>query len=174
MPSTNIAARAGRWSARHRRAAIAGWLAFVVLAVGIGGAIGTKTLGSHEKGTGESGRADRALHDAGLRDAATETILVTAPEGRTVHSPIVQDAMADVRAAALESGRVSVVRAPQVSDDRHSALIQLQISGDVEEAGEAVAPISAALDLARSTHLGAGIEQTGDGSIMKSLAIVSS
>ncbi|HEV3000227.1 MAG TPA: MMPL family transporter [Solirubrobacteraceae bacterium] len=167
MPSTNFAARAGRWSARHRRAAIAGWLAFVVLAVGIGGTIGTQTLASHEKGAGESGRADRALHDAGLRDAATETILVTAPKGATVHTPIVQDAIADVRAAARESGRVSVVRAPQVSDDRRSALIQLQLRGDVDRAGEAVAPISAALDLARSSHLGVGIEQTGDGSIMK-------
>ena len=31
----NIAARAGRWSAQHRKKAIFGWLAFVVIAVGI-------------------------------------------------------------------------------------------------------------------------------------------
>ena len=30
--SRNPAARAGRWSARHRKAAILGWVAFVVLA----------------------------------------------------------------------------------------------------------------------------------------------
>jgi RND superfamily putative drug exporter len=167
MPPANIASRAGRWSAQHRRAAIVGWLVFVVLAVGIGGAIGTQTLGTHEKGTGESGRADRALHDAGLRDAATETILVTAPEGRSVDAPIVRDAIADIRAAAKESGHVSVVREPRFSDDWRSALIQLHLKGDVEKAGEAVAPISAALDHTRSTHLGVGIEQTGDGSIMK-------
>src|SRR5687767_342322 len=32
MPSRNLAARAGRWSARHRKTAILGWIAFVVLA----------------------------------------------------------------------------------------------------------------------------------------------
>jgi uncharacterized membrane protein YdfJ with MMPL/SSD domain len=166
MPRTNIASRAGRWSARHRHRAIAGWLAFVALAVAAGGAIGTNTLGAHEKGTGESGRADRVLHDAGLRDAATEAILVTAPAGRTVDAPIVRDAMAEIGAAAQRSGRVSAVREPQVSDDRRSALIQLQLRGEIDQAGDAVAPISAALDHVRSTHLGVAIEQTGDGSIM--------
>jgi hypothetical protein len=33
----NIAARAGRWSAQHRKKAIVGWLVFVILAFGIGG-----------------------------------------------------------------------------------------------------------------------------------------
>ena len=32
QPSRNIAARAGRWSAQHRKKAIIGWLAFVILA----------------------------------------------------------------------------------------------------------------------------------------------
>ena len=31
-----IAARAGNWSAHHRKAAILGWFAFVVLALAIG------------------------------------------------------------------------------------------------------------------------------------------
>ena len=164
---TNIASRAGRWSARHRRRAIVGWLVFVVLAVGIGGALGTETLGSHEKGTGESGRADRALYDAGLRDAATETILVTAPKDRTVHAPIVQDAIEEIRTAVHKTGRVSVIRDTQFSADRRHALIQLQLRGEVEDAGNAVEPIAMALDYTRQTHLGVGIEQTGDGSIAK-------
>ena len=33
MQRTNVAARAGRWSSQHRKAAILGWLAFVVMAV---------------------------------------------------------------------------------------------------------------------------------------------
>ncbi|MDQ3739972.1 MAG: MMPL family transporter [Actinomycetota bacterium] len=167
MPSVNLAARAGRWSAQHRRRAIVGWLVFVVLAVGIGGAVGTKTLGSSEKGSGESGRADQVLHDAGLRDAATEAILVTAPDDRTVHSPLVRDAIAEIGRAARASGHVSVVREAQISDDRRSALIQLQLKGEVDDAGKAVMPVSAALDHVRNTHKGVGIEQTGDGSIVK-------
>ena len=35
--SNNIAARAGRWSAGHRKTAIFGWLAFVIASVVIGG-----------------------------------------------------------------------------------------------------------------------------------------
>ena len=38
--SNNIAARMGRWSANHRKKAIFGWLAFVVLAVAAGMAVG--------------------------------------------------------------------------------------------------------------------------------------
>ena len=37
--STNVAARMGRWSARHRKTAIFGWLAFVVAAFAVGIAV---------------------------------------------------------------------------------------------------------------------------------------
>ena len=50
QPSRNIAARAGRWSARHWKTAIVGWLAFVVLAFMIGGNVGTKQLTQEEAG----------------------------------------------------------------------------------------------------------------------------
>ena len=59
-----IAARAGVWSAKHRKTAIWGWLAFVVIAFMIGGAVGTKTLEHTQTGVGESGRADQAISDA--------------------------------------------------------------------------------------------------------------
>src|SRR5689334_1842473 len=45
MSSRNPAARAGRWSATHRKAAILGWIAFVVLATVLGGKVGQKDLG---------------------------------------------------------------------------------------------------------------------------------
>ena len=41
LPKRNLAARAGYWSAKHRKIAIGGWLAFVVIAFVLGGAIGT-------------------------------------------------------------------------------------------------------------------------------------
>ena len=61
--SNNIAARMGRWSARHRKTAIFGWLAFVVAAVVIGGVVGTKQLGENDTLPGESGKAARILED---------------------------------------------------------------------------------------------------------------
>ena len=60
----NLAARMGRWSAQHRKKAIWGWLAFVLLAFAIGGAVGTETQDTAQSGVGESGRAERTLDDA--------------------------------------------------------------------------------------------------------------
>src|SRR6266550_1160659 len=60
----SLAARAGKWSAQHRKTAIWGWLAFVVVAFMIGGAVGTKALEHTQSGVGESGRADQAVADA--------------------------------------------------------------------------------------------------------------
>src|SRR5437762_12469425 len=50
----SLAARAGRWSAQHRKKAIWGWLAFALIAIMIGGAIGTKTQTNAQSGVGES------------------------------------------------------------------------------------------------------------------------
>src|SRR5215217_4016311 len=78
LPKRNLAARAGHWSARHRRLAIGGWLAFVVIAFVLGGAIGTKTLSDDDSGNGESRKADAAITRADFPDDADEQVLVQA------------------------------------------------------------------------------------------------
>ena len=60
----NIAARAGRWSAQHRKKAIFGWLAFVVLAVVGGGAVGTNTLDDDARASASPADADRLVANA--------------------------------------------------------------------------------------------------------------
>ncbi len=69
--STNLAARMGRWSASHKKTAIFGWLAFIVVAVMIGNAVGTKQLDPTRSGAGESAtcrpgarRSDSSSHRA--------------------------------------------------------------------------------------------------------------
>ena len=74
-PARSIAARAGRWSATHRKAAIWGWLAFVFVAFAIGGAVGTETLQQDELGVGESGDASRTI-EAAFERSAGELVLV--------------------------------------------------------------------------------------------------
>jgi uncharacterized membrane protein YdfJ with MMPL/SSD domain len=44
MQPRNLAARAGRWSATHRKTAVIGWILFVVLATMIGGKVGQQIL----------------------------------------------------------------------------------------------------------------------------------
>ena len=58
MQPRNLAARAGRWSATHRKTAVIGWILFVVLATVIGGKVGQKNLEPSAMGNGESKRGD--------------------------------------------------------------------------------------------------------------------
>ena len=44
MNRNNIASRAARWSAGHRRTAILGWIAFVALPLAIGSFVGTQNI----------------------------------------------------------------------------------------------------------------------------------
>src|ERR687886_2882902 len=71
----NFAARAGRWSAQHRKKAILGWLAFVLVATVIGGALGTKTFVWQDNGPGEAGRAEKTIYHAFPKHAA-ENVLI--------------------------------------------------------------------------------------------------
>src|SRR5437763_13798730 len=75
IATRSLAARAGRWSAQHRKKAIWGWLAFALVAFMIGGAIGTKTQTIAQSGVGESGRAARTV-DNGVPKHQVEAVLV--------------------------------------------------------------------------------------------------
>ena len=78
MRSPHLAARAGRWSAQHRKQAILGWIVFVVLATVGGGMIGTTQLKPAEMGNGSSRAADMAVDRAGFRDTSGEQVLLQA------------------------------------------------------------------------------------------------
>ena len=71
----NLAARAGRWSAQHRKTAILGWLAFVILAFVIGGGVGMKELDVTASGNGESKRGDMIVEAADYPDEVVEQVL---------------------------------------------------------------------------------------------------
>src|SRR3954469_1209864 len=78
MRPTNLAARAGRWSAHHRKIAILGWIAFVILATVGGGMIGTNSLDEAQMGNGSPKAADLAVADAGFRKSSGEQVLIQA------------------------------------------------------------------------------------------------
>src|ERR671931_190470 len=73
---SNLAARAGHWSAHHRKRAILGWIAFVIAATVLGGAVGQRMLADEDVGNGESKRADQAIADAGFQKETGEQVLV--------------------------------------------------------------------------------------------------
>ena len=164
--STNLAARMGRWSARHRKTAIFGWLAFVVAAVVIGGAVGTKQLTDNDTLPGESGKAARILDD-GFKQPASEAVLVQSST-LTADSPAFRAAVEDVVSRVSAVGAVANVQSPyaagngsQVSADRHSAVVNFDIRGDSDKAVDKIDPVIAAVDGAAAAHPALSIDEFG-------------
>jgi uncharacterized membrane protein YdfJ with MMPL/SSD domain len=153
----NFAARAGRWSAAHWKTAIFGWIAFVVLAIVLGGAIGTKQLGDSDGVPGESGRMERIL-DEEFKTPAGETVLVQSNKLRAT-SPAFEAAVDDVvdRVSAIPvvtnlHSPLERPNADQVSDDGHSAIVRFDIRGDPEKAVDKIDPVLTAVDEAKAAH----------------------
>src|SRR4051795_3216747 len=76
MQPRNLAARAGRWSAQHRKTAILGWILFVVAATVLGGKIGQNNIDVAASGNGESKRGDMIVDAAGFPEQAGEQVLI--------------------------------------------------------------------------------------------------
>ena len=111
--NSNLAASMGRWSAAHWKAATFGWLAFVVVAFAIGGAVGTKDADPNTTGPGQSGRMDRIL-DAGFKQPAGESVLIQSRSLRT-SDPAFRAAVEDVVARVSKAPDVRNVRSPLAS-----------------------------------------------------------
>src|SRR4051794_10723486 len=166
-----LAARMGRWSARHRKAAVLGWLGFVIVAVLAGGMMGTKTLNDGDDGVGSSGRADHALAQE-FPQPATERVLVqshgsaTGPEARAA----VREVVARVSAVpAVKNVRSPYEHRGQISRDGRSALVLHDIKGKADDAQDRVDPIIAAVSAVQKDHPGLRIEQFGDASAGKAM-----
>ena len=120
----NFAARIGRWSVQHRRKAILGWLAFVVVSVVIGfNLVPQKNLENGE-GAGESGKAGEVLKGA-YPDKAGEQVLVQSKTLKASDSQF-KAAVRDVTERLEDTKGVSDVAAPQISKDGHSALVAIR------------------------------------------------
>src|SRR5919198_2065324 len=108
----NLAARAGRWSAQHRKKAIFGWLAFVAIAFVIGGAVGTKTLAPEDQGNGSSKAADQA-RAAQFPKEASESVLIQGRDGSIrATDPAFKAAVNDVAAKLGHAANVKDVESP--------------------------------------------------------------
>jgi uncharacterized membrane protein YdfJ with MMPL/SSD domain len=167
----NIAARAARWSTQHRKTAIFGWLAFVVVAFAIGSfAIGNNTLDTQQSGVGESGQADKAAFDA-FPKKADESVLIHSSKLRA-ESPQFHAAVADVTKRLRATKGVEQVTGPyggegSISPDRHSVLVDYELPGDAVVTKEAIDAPLAAIDAAARANLEVRIDAFGSASTEK-------
>jgi RND superfamily putative drug exporter len=169
----NLAERAGRWSAAHWKTATFGWLAFVLVAVVVGQALGTVKLTDSEQSTGEPARAESLLANGGFHRAASETVMVESSSA-TFADPRFRAAVARVAAAVRALPVTRDVRAPQhggsgVSRDRHAALVQFEMRGSPESAGSRVQPVLDAVHTAAVASPGFHIVEFGDASAQHEL-----
>ena len=94
-PAHNLAARMARWSGQHRKKAIFGWFAFVLVVFFVGtNVIGQKDIADVDQFSGESGEAEQALDRAGLRPI--EEVVFVQSDKLTVADPEFQGAVEDV------------------------------------------------------------------------------
>jgi uncharacterized membrane protein YdfJ with MMPL/SSD domain len=176
--SRNLAARAGRWSARHRAKAIIGWLAFVVLAVMVGGSVGTESLEDEDSGVGESREADQVVADA-FPENAEETVLIQS-EDVGAEDPAFRAVVDDVANRLESTPNVIDVESPYsagsegaISQDGRSALLTFEIPDPGDDSDVTVedlveAPLATIAELS-DAHPGFRIEEFGDASASKAL-----
>jgi RND superfamily putative drug exporter len=151
----NLAARAGRWSAHHRKTAILGWIAFVVLATVLGGRVGQNNLDDSATGNGESKRGAELIA-AGFPERAGEQVLV---QGASTDA-----AVRDVVNRLGQIKSVTDVAPPRASTDGRSVVVAFEVPEErVEEPLAAVAA-------AQRSHPGVRVEQFGEASAAKALA----
>jgi uncharacterized membrane protein YdfJ with MMPL/SSD domain len=171
---SNLAARMGRWSAGHWKTATFGWLALIVVAFAVGGQVGTKNVDPNTAGPGESGRMDRIL-DAGFKLPANESVLIQSGSVRA-GAPAFDSAVEDVVARVSKVAAVQNVRSPldsanagQIAKDRRSALVEFEIRGDKDKAGDKIDPALETVADAQRAHPGLFIGEFGDASSRKAI-----
>jgi uncharacterized membrane protein YdfJ with MMPL/SSD domain len=173
--STNFAARMGRWSARHRKTAVFGWLAFVVLAFLLGSAVGTKKLDPESIAAGPAEHAQAIIERGEFPESADESVLVqsrAATADDAAFRAVVRDVVAKVSSfEAVQNVKSPLERenAALVSKDRRSALVQFEVESSSDESTKAVAPILDAVAAVQADNPGFVVEQFGSASAAKAL-----
>ena len=168
----NLTGKMGRWSSEHPWRSIGVWLVLVVVAMFAGQAVHTVKLNNSDIGNGSSGRAQAAVTRA-FPQNATEQVLVHSGTLRTT-APGFRASVADVVARVEATGVVTNVRSPyttgnggQVSRDGHSALVQFDVTGDMDASAKRVTPVLTAVARAGADHPGLSIHESGMASLMK-------
>lgn len=170
-----MAARLGRWSARHRWWAILIWLGFVVLATVVGSAVGTTPMESYEGQNGDSRRAQQIIDEADFPDVAREMVIVQAPDGGiTVESPQFRQVVQDIRGAVEATGQVKNLvtpydpagPAPRTSDGT-TALVLFDMTGAGDTAEDRVQPVLDAVAGVQARHPELRVEQAGGASAQR-------
>src|SRR4051812_6231083 len=175
MPLDNVTARAARWSASHRTAAILGWFAFVLIAFAVGNAAGVVNMKDEEFGIGDSHAAERVLATEFPSDRAAEQVLLQGRDGRLDRTEL-QAAVGELTARLERVPAVAAIRSPAAPETgapvpraARSALVTSQPPGGPATASDRVGPALAATAAVQRAHPRLFIGEVGDGSANKAI-----
>ena len=173
----NLAAAAADWSAKHRRKAILGWLAFVTASFAVGTAIGARSLTDVQAGSGQSQQAGEVYYRA-FRYHSAEQVLVQGRGSVRASAPEFAAAVSDLVARLKESLRMSpTLRSPLFaanrtlrSADGRSMLVTFDVAGDSNQAQKNVTAALAATAATGRAYPQVRVEEFGLASSNKALA----
>ncbi len=172
----NIAARAGRWSATHKKTAILGWFVFVIAAFWIGGQVGQKNIKPFENFSGESAKAELAIHNHYKEAPAGETVIVQSKElkyGDPQFDKAVKAVAGNIEAAPHTNKVVTpFTRAGPdgyVSKDGHTVRIEFRIAGKADDATDKIDPIVAKVKAAATANPQVDVLEIGDATTEKEI-----
>jgi RND superfamily putative drug exporter len=170
MHPRNVAARAGRWSAQHRKTAILGWILFVVLATVLGGQVGQNDLDESARGSGESKRGDMIIEAAGFPNRGGEQVLVQGKGSVTADHPQVTAAVRDVVSRLERIEGITEIESALGSKDGRSVVVNFKLAGTDEQVEKLVGQPLAAVAAIQAAHPDVRVEQFGDASAAKEIA----
>ena len=153
----NLAARMARWSGRHRKVAIFGWLGLMAALFAFSLVSPMNMIVYETSGPGESGRADKILYED-LEQPAGERVLVQSTE-LTASSPPFRTVVREVVETVGSLDEVASVASPYgqgqtglVSADQASALVPVEFAGPPEDAGDKTGAVVAAVAAIQAAH----------------------
>jgi RND superfamily putative drug exporter len=168
MTKTNLAGRVGGWSARNWKKALFGWLAFALIAVVVGSAVGTRMSGN-QNGPGEAGRAEKMLSKADFQGPPVENLLIRSSTLK-VSDRGFRAGIRDLVQRLETTDGVSRVRTPiglgqaggAVAAGGHSVLVDVEL---VEKTADAkIAGVESTVAQVRKAHPGLKVFEFGDAS----------
>jgi anti-anti-sigma factor len=176
MARPNLAARAAHWSSRHRKKAILGWFACVLLGLVLVTQVGIEQIPEEDLGSGDSKKADQLLADR-FPDRVGEQVLVQGRGEVTAEDPRFSAAVREVDRALRRFEYVGEIESPlapgnrsQFSEDGRSALLTFEMRGDEDQLEEDVTDVLAAVARVQDAHPELRVEQFGGASANKALS----
>lgn len=152
------------WSARHPWRGVAVWLAFVVLSLGVGSAMGTHKATADDYRTGEAGRAETMAAEGHLGHEPVEQVLISARSG-PLDRAAADAAVRDITDRMRRLPEVKRVAPPVRSADGGTLRVEVTLHGADADAQKHVAPLAAQTAAAQRGHQALRIEETGSPSI---------